>query len=321
MESKREQALVGLFVVVASALLIATVLYLSGSLSSGLVPYRSYLKNAAGLIPGSEVRYSGGPRIGRVKKVAPDPKDPSRMELDFEVDPGVPVKTDSWVRPDSTSALGENFLGIHAGTGTAPHAPPNSVLPSKEAVTFADIGDMINGLGPSAQTLLANLNARVVEMKVTLARVNDVLDDENRANIKATIGNIKGMLAENRPAIRSSLNHINDASAKLSPLLDKFNTLSDKANELIAHMDGVITDPNVKESIDKLKQTLTQANELTTRLNNLMDANSENLDEIIDNLRAVSNNMREFTETIKTRPYTLIRTSSPKPHQTGQAPK
>jgi hypothetical protein len=52
-----------------------------------------------------------------------------------------------------------------------------------------------------------------------------------------------------------------------------------------------------------------------------MSANSENLDEIIDNLRAVSNNMREFTETIKTRPYTLIRTSSPKAHEPGEASK
>jgi ABC-type transporter Mla subunit MlaD len=97
---------------------------------------------------------------------------------------------------------------------------------------------MLSGLGPSAQDLIAHLNDRVMEMKVTLARVNDVLDDENRANIKATIGNLKGMLAENRPAIRSSLNHVNDASAKLGPLLDKFNTLSDKANELIAHMEA-----------------------------------------------------------------------------------
>src|SRR4029077_21247962 len=210
MESKREQAKVGLFVIVASALLIATVLYLSGSLSSGLVPYRAYLKNAAGLIPGSEVRYSGGPRIGRIKKVAPDPKDPARMEIDFDVEPSVPVKTDSWVRPGSTSALGDNFLGIHAVQSAAPHAPPNSVLPSKEAVTFADIGDMINGLGPSAQQLLANLNDRVVEMKVTLARVNDVLNDENRGNIAGSLSNIHGMLAENRPAIHSTLNHMND---------------------------------------------------------------------------------------------------------------
>ncbi len=83
MESKREQALVGLFVVVASALLIATILYLSGSLSSGLVPYRTYFKNAGGMIPGTEVHYAGGPKIGRVTKVAPDPKDPTRMEVDF----------------------------------------------------------------------------------------------------------------------------------------------------------------------------------------------------------------------------------------------
>ena len=53
MESKREQALVGLFVIVASALLIATILYLSGSLSSGLVPYHTYFKNAGGMIPGT----------------------------------------------------------------------------------------------------------------------------------------------------------------------------------------------------------------------------------------------------------------------------
>jgi hypothetical protein len=54
------------------------------------------------------------------------------------------------------------------------------------------------------------------------------------------------------------------------------------------------------------------------KLKNIMDANAENLDDIIDNLRAVSDNMREFTETIKNRPYTLIRSSSPKPHKPGE---
>jgi phospholipid/cholesterol/gamma-HCH transport system substrate-binding protein len=317
MESKREQALVGLFVLVASALLIATVLYLSGSLSSGLVPYRTYFKNAGGITPGTEVSYAGGPKIGRVTKVAPDPKDATRMEIDFSIEPSVPVKTDSKATVASTSPLGENFLGILPGSSPAPHAPPGSTLPSKEYVSFADLGDMLSGLGPSAQELISHLNDRVMEMRETITRVNDLLNDRNRANIAGSLDNLHGMLRENRPAIRSSLNHVNEASAKLGPLLDKFNKLSDKANDLIAHMDGVITDPNVKESIDKLKKTLTQANELTTRLNNLMDANAENLDEIIDNLRAVSNNMREFTETIKTRPYTLIRSSSPKPHEPG----
>ena len=129
MESKRELARVGLLVVVASALLIATILYLSGGLSSGLVPYRTYFKNAGGMEPGTEVRYGGGPKIGRVTKVVPDPKDPTRMEIDFSIDPNVPLKTDSKATISSTSPLGENFLGLLAGTPQAAHAPGRACLP------------------------------------------------------------------------------------------------------------------------------------------------------------------------------------------------
>jgi phospholipid/cholesterol/gamma-HCH transport system substrate-binding protein len=48
-------------------------------------------------------------------------------------------------------------------------------------------------------------------------------------------------------------------------------------------------------------------------------SNSDNLDEIIDNLRHTTENLNSFTETIKTRPYTLLRDSSPKPHKPGSA--
>jgi len=56
MESKREDALVGLFVLVACGLLIVTVFLLSGTLGHGDTPYRAYFKNAGGLSPGAEVR-------------------------------------------------------------------------------------------------------------------------------------------------------------------------------------------------------------------------------------------------------------------------
>ena len=95
MESKREQALVGLFVLVAAGLLVVTVFLLSGTFGRGDIPYRAYFKNAGGLSPGAEVRYAGGPPVGRVKKVKSDPQDPTRMEIDFSVQPDVPVKTDS----------------------------------------------------------------------------------------------------------------------------------------------------------------------------------------------------------------------------------
>ena len=49
MDSKREQALVGLFVLVAAALLIATVLLLYGRLNRGDTPYRTYFTNGRGV--------------------------------------------------------------------------------------------------------------------------------------------------------------------------------------------------------------------------------------------------------------------------------
>ena len=68
MESKREQALVGLFVLVAGGLLVTTVFLLSGTLRSRRRSYRAYFKNAGGLGPGAPVRYAGGPPVGRVRE-------------------------------------------------------------------------------------------------------------------------------------------------------------------------------------------------------------------------------------------------------------
>src|SRR5271156_6359089 len=128
MESKREGALVGLYVLVAAGLLIVTVFLLSGTLGRGDTPYKAYFKNAGGLSPGSEVRYAGGPAVGRVEKVQSDPQDPTRMEIDFSVEPSIPIKTDSIAQITSVSPLGDNFLGIVPGTASAPRAPAGTTL-------------------------------------------------------------------------------------------------------------------------------------------------------------------------------------------------
>jgi phospholipid/cholesterol/gamma-HCH transport system substrate-binding protein len=322
MEAKREQALVGLFVIVAAALLVTTVFLLSGAVGQGDVPFHTYFKNAGGLQPGNEVRYSGGPVIGRVTKVVPDPQDTTRMRIDFSVRPKTPVRTDSVASITSTSPLGENFLGISSEKAKGPLAPPDSTLKSKEYMSFSDISDMLGGLGPDAQELLTNLNTRVTELQETLTRVNDVLDAQNRANIAASLSNIRGMLEEDRPAIRSTLANVNSSSAKLGPLIDDFKKTSAQANDAINHIDEILGEnrADLRDSIHTLRNVLASADSLTDQLNRTLDTNSENLDLILDNLRHITQNMKEFTDTIKRRPYTLIRSSSPKPHHPGEAP-
>ncbi|HXN17882.1 MAG TPA: MlaD family protein [Candidatus Binatus sp.] len=322
MEAKREQALVGLFVLVAGGLLILTLVLLSGALTTGDTTFHTFFKNAGGLQPGSEVRYAGGPPIGRVRKVQVDPGNSTRMQVDFAVHPNIPVKTDSMVIITSNSPLGENFLDILAGTIPAPRAPAGSTLQSKEPVSFADIADKINALAPTAQELLVNLNDRVVELKETLNRVNDLLNDRNRENIAESLANVRGMLQEDRPLVHSTLDHVNTASAKLGPLIDDFKKTSEQANVTLDHIDSMIKEnrPDVRSAVKNLRASLAKANSILSQLDNTVANNSENLDEIIDNLRRITENMTAFTETIRERPYLLIRSSEPKSHEPGQEP-
>ncbi len=322
MESKREQAYVGLFVMIVAALLIATVFALSGTLDKADTPYHAYFRNAGGLGPGAEVRYLNGPPVGRISKVQVDPQDATRMRVDFTAKPNIPVKTDSTVVVTSTSPLGENFLEILAGSAQAPLAKRDAILKSKEPVSFSDIADKINELTPQASELITNLNSRVVELKVTLARVNDLLNDENRANVSASLSNIRGMLQEDRPVVHSALNHVNDAAANLKPLIASFQKTSDEANQTLEHLDGMLTEnrPDIRQAIIDLRKALVNVDSIVASLNDTVTSNQENLDEIIDNLRHVTENLNSFTESIKTRPYSILRAAEPKAHKPGSAP-
>ena len=195
--------------------------------------------------------------------------------------------------------------------------------PDLDSATEAElvaITARLNELAPQAQQLLATLNERGTDLKVTIDRINDVLNDKNRDNLSATIANTRGMLEENRPKIRSTLEHIDKSSAKLEPLLDDFRKTSAEANKTLEHVDALVGEnrPDVHKAILQLRQNLDSLQELTGQLNNTLSANSENIDEILENMRHVSENLKEFTETIKTRPYTLLRSSVPKEHKTGQ---
>jgi phospholipid/cholesterol/gamma-HCH transport system substrate-binding protein len=322
MDSKRELAFVGIFVLIAAALLVATVFALSGAFGSAATSYRVYFPFAGGLESGSTVRYAGGPKVGRVEKVQLDPKDVSRIEITFSVRSGLPVKTDSRVKIMSLSPLGDNHLEIVPGTEKAALAASGSVLTADPYVDFNALTAKINDLAPHAQELMITLNERATELKVTLARVNDLLNDQNRSNLAGTLSEARGMLAENRAPIKSTIQHVNSASAKLEPLIDDLRKTSAEANKTLDHVDSLIGEnrADIHQAILELRKALANMTDLTGRLDQTLDVNSDNIDELLENLRHVSQNLKEFTNTIKTRPYTLIRSSNPRDHKPGEKP-
>jgi len=320
MAEKRDQVFVGLFVLIAAAVLIGMVFAISGTFGRTSKTYHAYFPFAGGLERGATVRYAGGPKVGRVEKLAIDPQNPARIDVVFSVQTDLPVKTDSHVKIMSISPLGDNHLEVLPGGAQTALAPPGFLLPSDTYLDFNVLTAQINDLAPQAKLLIQSLNDRAADLKVTVDRVNELLSAENRANLSATLAGTRGVIEENRPQIKSTIQHLDSVSQKLEPLLQDLHKDSEEANQALTHLDAVLGEnsADVRQSVIELRKSLTTLTDITGRLDQTLDVNTENIDELLDNFRRVSQNLKEFTNTIKRRPYTLIRATNPPDHKPGE---
>lgn len=313
MNSRGEQVWVGLFVLIAAGLLVVAVLSMTGVFRSGKIPHLAFFKFGGGLQPGAAVRF-GGIKAGSVQRVRVDPKDSTRIEIDFSVARDIPVKTDSVASITSLGVLGDNYLELTTGTRQATLAPPGSVVKTAEAVSFTDLSNMAGELGPMAQQVLKELNQRLDELQVTIARTNDLLNDRNRANISRSLASANAMLTEDRPKLSATLDNFQTASARLAPLLNDLKKTIAQANDTLAHVDTLVVDnrPDVRTSVIELRKTLASASSVMDQLNQTLNYNSGNIDQTLENIRVTTQNLRDLTEKVERRPYTLIRADNPR---------
>lgn len=316
--SRAEQVWVGLFVLVAVALLITGVLAVKGVFSGGDVPHRAFFKFAGGLQPGAAVRF-GGMKAGSVQAVHIDPHDSTRIEVDFNIDEDIPLKTDSVAKITSLGPLGDNYLELSTGTRQAPKAQPGSIVKSAPTFNFNDLGEMVAGLQPMVQQTLEKLDQRLDELQVTVARANDLLSDKNRANISGSLGEVHSMLAEDRPKVSRTLDNVQTASAQLKPLLDELKKTMGQANEALDHIDTVVLEnrKDLRSSVKELRETLLSASDVMDQLNRTLNYNSDNIDEILANVRVATQKLKELTNKLERRPYTLIRADRAKERKPG----
>ena len=326
MDAMRERTLVGLFVLVAGGLLLGTAVVISGGIGNATVPHRAYFKFAGGVQPGAPVRY-GGMMAGSVRRVRVDPGNSTRIEIEIMVNRDAPLKTDSVAKISTLGPLTDNYIEVSTGTEHAALAPAGSTLLSAEAFGLPQLGDAVQALMPDVQKALQTLNLNLDDLRVTIARANDLLNDRNRASIGNSLGNLDRLVADARPKVTESLNNLNglldDArpkvsasltnvqqlTAKLTPLLDDVKTTTTRANDTLAHVDSTLLDnrADIRASVMGLRDTLTKSTALLDQLNQTLDQNSANIDELLDNIRMSTENLRALTETLKQAPATLIR--------------
>ena len=124
------EAKVGTFVVVCLLLLGVTVYYVGNDhWNSHLTPYKTYLRYAGGVAPGTSVLF-GGIAVGRVTDVRAWNEDATRIEILLQLKEGTPVNENSVAKLGSVSLMSSPAISITTGTNDARRLKAGQVIRS-----------------------------------------------------------------------------------------------------------------------------------------------------------------------------------------------
>ena len=312
------EAKVGAFVLAALAILLGTVYRLTNMQMRGArVPYRTYLRYAGGLESGADVLF-GGIKVGTVTAVRPDPQDPPRIEILMDLKQGTPVNANSVAKLGSVTIITSPCISVSMGSNDAPRLPPNGVIASQESISIDDtqrkivaLADSANGLLGSVQT---DINALTGDARKLIASLNEMTGKPNQQHVAEILTNADAMITSISPKI----DHITDQIAKLSDdantLVAKLSPAVDNVNKTVSNANDTITEVRepLKADLAELQKTLVQARGLVADVQSSLRAKDQGMNDALENLRITTDNLRDLTESVKERPWSLVRIRQPK---------
>jgi len=227
-------ALVGAFVLVLGAVLIAGVLWLA---SGGALQkkYDLYLaiedESVAGLNLNAPVKYSGVD-VGKVREIRLDPGNPERVNLLFAIERGTPIKEDTVAVLKTQGLTGIAYVELSGGARDAP--PLRATAGSRYPVIRTK---------PSLSARLENvLTSVLAKLDSTSSNINAILSDENRAAFKSALADIATVaktIAARKDTLDAgitnagrTLENSSRATAQIGPVIDRIARSADAVEKM-----------------------------------------------------------------------------------------
>ena len=297
------EAKVGAFVLGCFSVLAFTLIYLiNAQLGVHTVPYRTYLRYAGGLEPGASVLF-GGINVGKVTAVRPAASDPTEIEILLGVKENTPLNEKSVAKLGLLSVMSSAALSITTGSNDAKRLPAGSTISSQEAASLDEISEKLTVVADNANGLITEVRGELHgisgDARTLLANLNSVTGQSNQRKIREVLDNVDAMLATERP--------------KIDHLTDQLNALSQHADETIQNVNGTISEVRepVRKDLAELQDTLLETKRLLADMQVLVKANDYKIDDTIENLRTATENLDDLTESVKQRPWSMIRIKQP----------
>lgn len=252
METKANYVLIGAFTLGVVAFLLLFALWAARWSSQQAWDFYDVIFSEAvtGLSEGSNVQYNGI-AVGTVDDLSLMADDPSKVVARIRVDTATPVRVDTRAKLSMTGLTGTTFIQL---TGGSPGTPPLQATAGREVPVIPT--------EPSALQNIAQTADRIV------ARVDQILSEENVAHVEATLENLEavtGALAMQRQDLSELVISARRSSQELEATLRTTRGAVERIDrEVVAELPALV---------DKLDSALTQLEQASANANAMVAEN------------------------------------------------
>jgi phospholipid/cholesterol/gamma-HCH transport system substrate-binding protein len=291
MDDKVNYTVVGAFVVLLGAALVAGVLWLAAGAHGGkrYGTYQTIMRESvSGLNVDAPVKYLGVD-VGKVKEIAIDTADSSRVRLRFLIEQGTPIKMDTEAVLKTQGLTGIAYVELSGGTADSP------------PLRAADAGDIPTirskpSLSTRLESVLSTVLASVDRMSTNL---NATFDADSRAALKQMLADTAALtrtLAAQQVVLASGIadaartarntarasehlgqavDRVATAAGSVDTMAKKVSAASDRVDRGVESAMGGIQDIR-SDAAPALAQLLAELNQLAVSLQRLSEQTERN---------------------------------------------
>ena len=293
------------------------------------VEFYAEFSDIGGLPRGAQVRVSGI-EAGEVKgiQIPSSPASKFRLKLQVRADARGMVRTDSLVSIRTEGIVGDEYVFIRKGTGTAGEAPDGATLPSKEPFDIGAALEKGSALLDKSSALLDNVHSSVTDLH---GRLDVALE-----SVTKTVNHVDGLVTVVQPDIRKLARNASQITDTINDIVSDLNagkgpaglllrdettrtmlqaTLSNaqqatlNLSDASERADQVLADVQSRDLASKAQSILENVQAMSEQLNqtvksalapdNMGDDGATNIRETLSNLNRGTANLAEDTEALK----------------------
>lgn len=188
--------------------------------------YTAQFADVSSLKSGDSVRIAGV-RVGTVKDVALQPD--NTVNVGFGADRDIVLTSGTKAAVRYLNLVGDRYLELLDGPGSATIAPPGSVIPAERTESALDLDLLLGGLKPVVQ----GLNPQAVN--ALTSSLIQILQgqDGNVGSLFAKTSAFSNALADNSQTVQQLIDNLNTVLTTISADGDKFSGAVDGLEKLV----------------------------------------------------------------------------------------